>query len=125
MTWQFWLDVGGTFTDCLARAPDGRLLRRKVLSSGVTKGRVVEAALGHVVVESNVSVPDGFWTGYILFVFDEHGVELAADMVLNSVRDGKLLRLDTLDIGWPPQSRSYEIASVEEAPILAIRLFLG
>ena len=38
--WEFWIDVGGTFTDCLARAPDGRLLDRKVLSSGVTKGTV-------------------------------------------------------------------------------------
>jgi hypothetical protein len=37
--WQFWLDVGGTFTDCLGRAPDGTLRRHKVLSSGITKGR--------------------------------------------------------------------------------------
>ena len=22
-TWQFWIDVGGTFTDCIARRPDG------------------------------------------------------------------------------------------------------
>ncbi len=38
--WEFWIDVGGTFTDCLARAPDGRVLTRKVLSSGVNKGTV-------------------------------------------------------------------------------------
>src|SRR5438132_2440693 len=30
--WQFWIDRGGTFTDIIARAPDGRLTVRKVLS---------------------------------------------------------------------------------------------
>ncbi len=43
--WEFWIDVGGTFTDCLARAPDGRVLTRKVLSSGVTKGTIAGGPL--------------------------------------------------------------------------------
>ncbi|MBS0001805.1 MAG: hydantoinase B/oxoprolinase family protein, partial [Thioalkalivibrio sp.] len=30
--WQFWIDRGGTFTDVVARAPDGRLIARKLLS---------------------------------------------------------------------------------------------
>ncbi len=30
--WQFWIDRGGTFTDVVARAPDGRLITRKLLS---------------------------------------------------------------------------------------------
>ena len=30
--WRFWVDRGGTFTDLVALAPDGRLLVRKVLS---------------------------------------------------------------------------------------------
>ncbi|WP_302622341.1 hydantoinase/oxoprolinase N-terminal domain-containing protein, partial [Streptomyces prasinopilosus] len=30
--WQFWVDRGGTFTDIVARRPDGRLLTRKLLS---------------------------------------------------------------------------------------------
>jgi 5-oxoprolinase (ATP-hydrolysing) len=31
--WNFWIDVGGTFTDCIARRPDGTLVRHKLLSS--------------------------------------------------------------------------------------------
>jgi len=31
--WQFWIDRGGTFTDCIGRTPDGRLHVTKVLSS--------------------------------------------------------------------------------------------
>ncbi|MEJ6393896.1 hydantoinase B/oxoprolinase family protein [Gymnodinialimonas sp. 2305UL16-5] len=30
--WQFWVDRGGTFTDIVAKAPDGRIETRKVLS---------------------------------------------------------------------------------------------
>ncbi|MGH8301732.1 MAG: hydantoinase/oxoprolinase family protein, partial [Steroidobacteraceae bacterium] len=30
--WQFWIDRGGTFTDIVARAPDGNLHTRKLLS---------------------------------------------------------------------------------------------
>jgi 5-oxoprolinase (ATP-hydrolysing) len=31
-TWQFWIDRGGTFTDLVARRPDGALLTHKLLS---------------------------------------------------------------------------------------------
>ncbi|MGH3971589.1 MAG: hydantoinase/oxoprolinase N-terminal domain-containing protein, partial [Mycobacterium sp.] len=30
--WQFWIDRGGTFTDVVARRPDGRLVTHKLLS---------------------------------------------------------------------------------------------
>jgi len=30
--WQFWIDRGGTFTDVVALAPDGRLIQKKLLS---------------------------------------------------------------------------------------------
>lgn len=32
MSWQFWIDRGGTFTDIVARRPDGRLQQLKLLS---------------------------------------------------------------------------------------------
>ena len=31
-TWEFWIDRGGTFTDIVARAPDGRIRTHKLLS---------------------------------------------------------------------------------------------
>jgi len=30
--WEFWIDRGGTFTDVVARRPDGTLATRKLLS---------------------------------------------------------------------------------------------
>ncbi len=32
MGWRFWIDRGGTFTDTIAQAPDGRLILEKLLS---------------------------------------------------------------------------------------------
>ena len=34
-TWRFWIDVGGTFTDCIACRPDGTLATHKLLSIGL------------------------------------------------------------------------------------------
>ena len=61
-TWQFCIDRGGTFTDIVARAPDGQLFTHKLLSEnrgayadavlagiadvlGVARGRPLPAAL--------------------------------------------------------------------------------
>ncbi len=37
--WQFWIDRGGTFTDIVARRPDGSLLTRKLLSENPERYR--------------------------------------------------------------------------------------
>ena len=37
--WQFWVDRGGTFTDIVARRPDGRLLTHKLLSENPARYR--------------------------------------------------------------------------------------
>ncbi len=39
-TWRLAIDTGGTFTDCIAVAPDGRVMRIKTLSSGALRARV-------------------------------------------------------------------------------------
>ncbi|MGZ9082180.1 MAG: hydantoinase/oxoprolinase family protein, partial [Rhodoplanes sp.] len=37
--WQFWIDRGGTFTDVVARAPDGLIVTRKLLSQNPERYR--------------------------------------------------------------------------------------
>jgi 5-oxoprolinase (ATP-hydrolysing) len=37
--WQFWIDRGGTFTDIVARQPDGKLLTHKLLSENPERYR--------------------------------------------------------------------------------------
>src|SRR5512133_1087176 len=44
--WQFWIDRGGTFTDIVARRPDGTLLTHKLLSEN--PGRYDDAAIAGI-----------------------------------------------------------------------------
>ena len=44
--WQFWIDRGGTFTDIVARAPDGTLSTHKLLSEN--PGRYRDAAISGI-----------------------------------------------------------------------------
>ena len=44
--WEFWIDRGGTFTDIVARAPDGALVTHKLLSEN--PGQYEDAALAGI-----------------------------------------------------------------------------
>src|SRR5689334_3860940 len=44
--WQFWIDRGGTFTDIVARHPDGALSTHKLLSEN--PGRYRDAAIAGI-----------------------------------------------------------------------------
>src|SRR6267378_2896032 len=44
--WQFWIDRGGTFTDIVARRPDGSIATHKLLSEN--PGRYADAALAGI-----------------------------------------------------------------------------
>jgi 5-oxoprolinase (ATP-hydrolysing) len=59
--WQFWIDRGGTFTDLVARRPDGTLVTHKLLSENPE--RYDDAALAGIRqilgVDGNQSVPAG------------------------------------------------------------------
>ena len=117
--WSFWLDVGGTFTDCLALRPDGELLRRKVLSSSRLKGRGTTAEAGLIDVARR-GEPDDFWRGYKLRLLDDRGQLLHETLISGSSSAG------TLRLELPHEEGfAYEIISPEPAPILAIRQFLG
>src|SRR5829696_2005802 len=47
--WQFWIDRGGTFTDIVARTPDGSLTTHKLLSQNPDRYRdAAIAGIKHV-----------------------------------------------------------------------------
>ena len=123
---EFWIDVGGTFTDCIARRPDGSLLRHKVLSSGITKGTVGPGSTRSEVEDPGRSRdPDGFWEGYRLRLLDAEGQMRQQTSVSGFDPATSTLRL-TPGFELDPQiGGTYELVSDEEAPILAIRYLLG
>ncbi|MGH6996092.1 MAG: hydantoinase/oxoprolinase N-terminal domain-containing protein, partial [Stellaceae bacterium] len=59
--WQFWIDRGGTFTDIVARRPDGTLVTRKLLSEN--PGRYRDAAVAGIrailSIAPDAKLPDG------------------------------------------------------------------
>ncbi len=57
--WQFWIDRGGTFTDIVARAPDGTLQARKLLSEnpGVYDDAALEGIRRFLGIATNAPIP--------------------------------------------------------------------
>ena len=93
--WQFWIDVGGTFTDCLARDPSGRTYKTKVLSSGIAKG-----SIGDVAASANDSStfadpgranePDEFWVDAGVRFLDSDG-SVVGNSDVTGFRDGQFV----------------------------------
>ncbi len=124
--WEFWIDVGGTFTDLIARRPDGTLLRHKVLSSGVTKGVAAAGSTSAAVVDpARAADPEQFWIGYTLRLLGAGGEPLAAEKVVDFERSSGTLRLEHPLKAATIDGASYELSSREDAPLLAIRYLLA
>ena len=61
MGWQFWIDRGGTFTDVIARDPDGRLSAHKLLSENPERYRdaAVAGIRGVLGLDGAAPIPPG------------------------------------------------------------------
>ena len=122
---EFWIDVGGTFTDCYLRQPDGALLRHKLLSSGITKGAAGADCTASLVLDpSRDADPPQFWNGWRLRLLDQQGSAFDERRVV----DFDPQRGFTLDRPWdiaPPEGTPYELTGELEAPLVAIRYLLG
>ena len=58
MSWDFWIDQGGTFTDCIGRAPDGAIHVFKLLSSDSAPIEGIRAILERAgVLEVGAALP--------------------------------------------------------------------
>jgi 5-oxoprolinase (ATP-hydrolysing) len=123
--WRFWIDVGGTFTDCVAVSPRGEVHTAKVLSTAVVKGRAGSGSTASEILDPARRVePEDFYRGFELEILDREGRRLAATGVAASDgRRGAIVPakpLSTLAL-----AASYELRSPEEAPLLAVRRVLG
>ncbi|MFQ5495251.1 MAG: hydantoinase/oxoprolinase N-terminal domain-containing protein, partial [Phycisphaerae bacterium] len=117
---QFFIDVGGTFTDVVALRDDGSPATWKLLSSGVIRG-VVEAGStpGCIIDSRRVGDPVGFWIGYTLTVGRR-----AARITAFDPQTGALSFHPPLEAP-PVPGTGYELTAEEEAPVLAVRYLLG
>jgi 5-oxoprolinase (ATP-hydrolysing) len=116
-----WVDTGGTFTDCVARDPEGRTRRTKVLSSGAVRGRVLAKSGPRAwQLELPWRLPDRFAVGWGLV---ELGAEESSAEIVDFVGERTEVSLDR-DLEIAPGAH-VELRSPEEAAVLAVRVVTG
>ncbi|MGD9646983.1 MAG: hydantoinase B/oxoprolinase family protein [Pirellulales bacterium] len=139
---EFWIDVGGTFTDCFVRLADGTIRRHKLLSTAVTKGNCDAGSSATAIVDgTRRHDPPGFWEGYRLRLVNQAGAAVGETRIVRfepgiaagdheksqgtSRGASAVLHVDPPLADMPAVGAAYEILCDEEAPTLAIRYLLG
>ncbi|MBN8899435.1 MAG: hydantoinase B/oxoprolinase family protein, partial [Rhodospirillales bacterium] len=110
-TWQFWIDRGGTFTDIVARDPDGRLSTHKLLSENPARYR--DAAIAGIKAVLGIPLADPIPEGVIEAV--KMGTTVATNALLERKGERTLLVVnrgfaDCLRIGNQARPRLFDLA---------------
>ncbi len=127
----FWIDVGGTFTDCLLRAPDGRITPFKLLSSGIFKATVAESTHQSTTIRCQglSQAPRDFFAGFtVRSTAIINSSQPASDAPATITVRAFDPATQTLELDRPvslPAQATFDLHGVEEAPVLAIRWLLG
>ncbi len=130
--WHFWIDVGGTFTDCLAAAPNGDEYSTKILSSGLTKG-VVKSRRGsdRFVDTSRIGTVDDFWRGAKINFLSGDGDVLSSAAVIGFTAASGEFAIDHWAVNQTAFDQDstapvcYELDTELPAPILTIHMIQG
>ena len=123
--WQFWIDVGGTFTDCVARRPDGRLVTHKLLSTGQTLTTCTAASTPLRWQDPALrSAPAGYYEGW-QFSCVLPGYGPARRTVRRFDPAEGTLEFDAPFPADPAPGTRGELGGGEEAPVAGIRWLLG
>ena len=121
--WSFFVDTGGTFTDCLGLSPEKKWFRAKVLSRGSIPAEAVEQIDTKTLkISKTENLPKQFVRGFTLHI-------------------SKLSNFSSKVLDWDPQKNeltldyplpsginlpsAIELVSGWEAPILGMRLILS
>lgn len=121
--WQFWIDVGGTFTDCIAVPPSGALRQFKTLSSGVVKGNAASLAQTSICDPLRCDDPAEFWTGATCRLLSSAGATVQTTICVGFDSISGTLQLG--DVPACDDVVSYELDAHLPAPVLAIRWLLS
>ena len=108
--WQFWVDRGGTFTDIVARLPDGRLRTHKLLSENPEK--YADAAVHGIRALLGLAEDEAIPPGRIEAV--KMGTTVATNALLERKGERTLLLItqglgDLLRIGYQNRPRLFDL----------------
>jgi len=117
-SWQFWIDRGGTFTDIVARHPDGTLLCRKYLSEN-PEAYADAAVYG---IKSILDIPQSDPVPDDLIDKIKMGTTVATNALLERKGDSVLLAItkgfkDALEIGYQARPDTFAL-KIEKPDIL-------
>ena len=109
-SWEFWIDRGGTFTDVVARRPDGRLLTHKLLSENPERYRdaAVQGIRELLGLGPDEPIPDGTISAVKM------GTTVATNALLERKGDRTLFLItegfgDLLRIGYQTRPRLFDL----------------
>ena len=110
MSWQFWVDRGGTFTDIVAKDPDGALHTHKLLSENPEAYR--DAAVHGVRTLLGLGAEDAIPEGAVDAV--KMGTTVATNALLERKGERTLLLItqglgDLLRIGYQNRPRLFDL----------------
>jgi len=109
MDWQFWIDRGGTFTDIVARRPDGQLVTHKLLSENPDQYR--DAAVAGIRHLLGLGAGDALPAGALEAV--KMGTTVATNALLERKGEPTVLAItrgfrDALRIAYQNRPRLFE-----------------
>lgn len=108
--WQFWIDRGGTFTDIVAKNPEGRLLTKKLLSENpeAYKDAALHGIRQFLALPANADIP------YQLIENIKMGTTVATNALLEKKGDATILAItaglgDIIEIGYQARPKTFEL----------------
>lgn len=119
--YKLFIDTGGTFTDAIAIAPDGKLNRKKILSSGRLRGQILSwiDAKTLLIQENWGSEKDIFHH----FLFSTLDKSINRFKVISYNKEKQILKLEnSVSPEYQIDGMTFEIYTDEEAPVVAARL---
>ncbi len=124
--WDFWIDRGGTFTDIVARRPDGRLETRKLLSEN--PGRYDDAAVAGIRDLLGLGPDERVPPDAIRVV--KMGTTVATNALLERKGAPVLLLVtrgfrDLLRIGYQTRPRLFDLEVTRPEPLYATVVEIG
>ncbi len=121
--WDFFIDTGGTFTDCLGREEGGNEWREKVLSRGSLTGKVVKQLSDHEIkLGDDSDWPNDFPSGFEVLITSHQHVSVKVESWNVT---SKILRFSERLKKVKITGKTIELYSGWEAPILGMRLILA
>ena len=123
--YRFFVDTGGTFTDLIGIAPDGKVHRRKILSNGTIRG-VIEKWLSpdEIKIRQKWGLEKDILAGFHFKI--KQGNKLFEGTVKSFDPEKNILELKSdVSENFRRINTSFELTSNEDAPVLAARLVTG